>query len=325
MKKLLVSLILLPLSLSAKPLLGKNFRPGWSEGAFGYDVFHSVGNYNSSGDVQSLPAANSYWETTNFEFAGRYTFTHSLAMTIGANYLSSQAYLTNFSQSTGGLQTLRGAMEYRFDSTTADIGIEGVGLLSVYGVDQNSTKPLYGDGAHGVGGNLWFLQRYDNLQIHAKVGFLYRTAGLSSLLPYEVGAHWRFGDLLLGAVGEGAWSLGQDQESDVYRTSLLNRTSAGSMNFRSANPNFNFIDLQAKWYATNQFSVTGGVGTTWMGRNYAQGNRYFLGIDILWQVYRQNVEKSPLKNIIPTAPKTRKAPPAAPLYEEEDYEKQLGQ
>ncbi|MEY4617230.1 MAG: hypothetical protein RJB66_2190 [Pseudomonadota bacterium] len=290
----------------------------------GYDTFHSVGNYTANGDIQSLPTANSFWQTTNLDFAGRYTFDHSWALTAGVNHTTAHTSLGNFSQTQSGMQSVRGSFEYRFDYPGADIGLEGIGLVSILSIDQGSTKPIYGDGAHGFGGNLWFLQKYDNIQVQAKGGFLYRSSGLSSLIPYEIGAHWRTGDLLLGAVGEGAWSAGPDQESELVRASFLSRTSAGSMNFRSFNPSYHFIDFQAKWNATNQFSITGGLGTTWMGKNFSQGNRYFLGINILWQVIRQSVEKSPLKNIIVKPPKAQKNPDSGPLYQEEDYEKQLG-
>lgn len=328
MKKLLVILILSPLTLSAKPRLGKFFRPWWSETILQYDVFHSVGNYDANGNSQSLPSSNSFWETTNFDFAGRYVFSSNWAMTTGLNYVNAQTFITNISNTNGGIQTIHGGIEYKFDIDGFDLGVEGVGLFTPYSVDLNSTKPIYGDGAQAFGGNLWMQQRFDSFYWHAKAGYLYRSEGLSSLLPYELGLHWRLGSLAIGAIAEGAWSLTADVETDLTRTSFLNRSSAGSLHFRSANPNSNMLDLQAKWNVTNQFALVAGGGTTLMGKNSSHGNHVFLAVDILWQVFTNEVEPSPLKNIAPPpkpskSHKSNKKEDKGPLFEEEDYQKQL--
>ena len=323
MNKLLVILILSPLTLLAKPSLGKFFRPGWSETAFSYETFHSIGNYDANGNLQSLPASNSFFKTEQLNLAGRYIFTPHWAFSAGLSHVNAQSYVTNFSQSNGGLQNVHGSLEYRFELPSFDLGVAAEGLASLYRADEQSSKPLYGDGAHGFGGSLWFAKRTESFLWSGKFGYLYRSEGLSSVLPYELGVRWHWEALSLGAIGHGYWSALQDTSTDLQRHSLLNRNNAGSLHYRSANPSSSILDLEVRWNATEQFALVGGTGFTWSGRNASQGSRIFVGFNLAWQVIRPTIEKSPLKNVIVKPPKPGKKEPPSPLFKEENFHQEL--
>lgn len=325
MKVFLISLFV-SLGALAKPQLAKSFRPWWAENLLYYETFHTVGNYDSNGSLTSLPSSNSFWEFSAIDDSGRYTFNNNWAMTAGINYVRAQTTIGNNTSFNGGLQTLRGGLEYRFDIDFADFIVEGVGQYSIFQVDSSTTAPLYGDGAHGLGGNLWFIKKLGGFLLQGKAGYLYRTQGLSSLIPYQIGFFWRPGNWSLGALVDGFISSQADQESERFRNSFLAKTNAQSLYFRSANPNSNFLDLQAKWNPTSQFSVYGGVGKNFMGRNSSEGTRIFIGFDLVWQVFQPKIEKSPMKNIIPVTPKPHKTQHQeenTPLFQEEDYQKEL--
>lgn len=323
MIKLFFIAALIPYSAFAKPQLSKTFRPWWTESLIQYDTFHSIGNYNSNGSLESLPSANSFWETTTLDYSGRYVFSPSFAMTAGINHVQTQANVSTTTKNNEGVQTLRGGIEYQLNTSLIDFVIEGVGNLSVYQVEASSTKPVYGDGAHSFGGNIWIVKKLGNLQWYGKAGYLYRTEGLSSLIPYQAGLNWRFGSWVLGAAAEGSWSVGQDSETESARKTFLNRTSVGSFNYRSYRPNTNVLDFQAKWNVTNQFGLIGGLGSTFLGRNTSDGSHFFVGLDIHWQVYQQPTENTPLRNAIVKPPKASDKKASDPLFKEEDYNQEL--
>lgn len=323
MNKLALIALLTPLIASAKPHLSKAFRPWWTESLVHYDIFHSVGNYNSTGSPESLPSANSFWETSTFDYTGRYVFNSRWAMTAGINYVQAQANVSTTTKTNGGFQTLRGGLEHKLETSLADFVIEGVANLSAYQVESNSTKPVYGDGAHSFGGNIWLIKKLGNLQWYGKAGYLYRTEGLSGLIPYEAGLNCRVGNWVLSASAEGTGSVGQDAEDELTRITFLKRTSVGSFNYRSSNPNTNSLDLQAKWNVTNQFGFLGGLGNTFLGRNSSDGTHIFLGLDIHWQVYQQPIENNPLKNATVKPRRDSEKNSSDPLFKEEDYNQQL--
>jgi hypothetical protein len=224
----------------------------------------------------------------------------------------------------GGLQTFQGALEYKLNVEFAEMVLAVEGRGSLLSVNQNSTSPIYGDGAHSAGGSVWIGKDFGYFHGYGKAGFLHRTEGLSSLLPYRLGLDWRWEKLTLGAVAEGEISLGADAEGDSYRQALLNRSNVGSLHFRSANPISNTVDVQAKWNATSQFAIFGGIGTTMKGRNSSEGSRYFLGFDLQWQVFQQPIEAPPFRNIVPkSAPKPTVPEDKTPLFKEEDYRHKL--
>jgi hypothetical protein len=315
--------LLWPHFSSAKTQTIKAFRPWWSESLFQYETFHSIGNYDSAGRLESLPSSNSFWETSTLDYAHRYVFSRHFAMTAGINYVQVQGNVGQATKYNSGFQTLKGGIEYKLEADFADFLFEGTAGLALFRPNSSSTSPLYGDGAHSLGTNLWILKKMGGLQWLAKAGVLYRTEGLSSLLPYQLGVHWPVGNWLLGAVFDGATSITTDSQDETDRTNYLRRTSVGSLNYRSANPTANFLDLQFKWNATKQFALTGGVGNSLLGYSSADGRRIFVGVDIQWQVYLQPTEPMPFKNAVPKPSKPAIKEADTPLYQEEDLQQDL--
>jgi hypothetical protein len=323
MIKLSIVLLLSYSAAFAKPQLNKSFRPWWNESLFYYDTYHSIGNFNATGNPESLPSSNSFWEKTSFEYANRYVYNRTWAMTASINHVQAQSSIATNTKFNGGFQTLKGGVEYKLDSEVADFILEGVGHWSLFAVDPNSIKPVYGDGSHALGGNFCFQKRISSLFWGGKLGFLYRTEGLSSLVPYQLGLGLRFGNLHLSGTIDGSISVGQDQETTANRHNFLNRTNAGSLHYRSANPNSNSVDFQAKWNVTNQFGFIGGVGNNFLGKNSSDGAHYFVGLDVRWQVYQQPTESNPLKNAVSKPPKPIQKEEKSPLYYEEDFTRDL--
>ena len=292
-------LVIYPVA-KAKPQLSKSFRPYWVETLFQFENYYSTGNYNTSGKAVNLPSSNSFWASTGFDFAGRYVFSHRLAATTSLNHISAQANQATITRYNSGFQTLKGGIEYKIPTSYADYVAEGVIQLSLYKPNENTDLPLYGDGAQALGGNFSILQKFNALYWHGKAGLLFRSDGLSSLFPYQIGLHWKINSWTFSSVLEGAWSISPDTIGDTKRTNYLRRSNAGSMIYRSANPNSNFLDFQLKYDVTNQFGFNGGIGSSLFGRNSSNGNRYYVGIDIHWQPILTPSSKTPLKNTMPS-------------------------
>lgn len=307
----------------AKPQLSKVFRPFWTESLFQYDVYHSIGNYSSGGNIESLPNSNSFWETSSIEYNGRYVFNQNWALTAGINQVQANAVIANSSKTNGGPQAIKGSVEYKFNNSSFDLVLEGLGLFSLFHPSLDSIKPVYGDGAHHFGGNVYLIKRFNNTLLDSKIGFLYRTEGLSKLIPYSLGLNWKLRSITLGAQLDGFISALPDNESESYRNTYLVKTSGGSLNYRSANPNSNTLDFQAKWNITRQFSFTGGIGSNLIGKNSSSGAHYFIGMDIQWQVYQQSTPSTPLKNIIFKSNKVPNKNNQEPLFKEEDFNQDL--
>lgn len=290
--------------LIAKPQLSKSFRPQWLETLFLYENYFSTSNYNTSGQAVSLPSSGSFWASSTFDFSSRYVFSHRLAATGGLNFINTQANQATITRYNGGFQTLKGGLEYKIPATFADFIIEGVLQASLYKPNESSQNPLYGDGAHAMGGNFWMLQRFGAFYWHGKAGLLFRSEGLSGLFPYQVGLHWRTKAWTLSSLLDGAWSLTADTVGDTKRNNFLRRSNAGSMIYRSANPNTNILNLQFKYDVTNQFGFNGGISSTLFGRNSSNGTSYFVGVDIHWQPISITSGKAPFKNAVPSKSST---------------------
>lgn len=304
--KIMISLLFLGSGspLFAKPQLSKSFRPQWLETLFLYENYSSTSNYNTAGQAVGLPSSGSFWASSVFDFSSRYVFSHRLAATGGLNLVNTQANQATITRYNSGFQTLRGGLEYKIPATFADFIIEGVMLASLYKPNEASQKPLYGDGAHALGGNLWMLQKFNAIYWHWKAGLLFRSDGLSGLFPYQVGLHWRTGSWTLSTLLDGAWSLTADTVGDTKRNNFLRRSNAGSMIYRSANPNTNILNLQFKYDVTNQFGFNGGISSTLFGRNSSNGTSYFVGVDIHWQPIAITSGKAPFKNTVPSKSST---------------------
>lgn len=288
-----------------------------------YEVYHSAGNYSSAGRLESLPTSNSFWEATPYTFDGRYAFSPTMAMTAGVNYVQVQSNIANTTKQNAGFQTLQLGLEYKLTSQVIEVIAEGVGQLAMFSVDESSTRPVYGDGAHAIGGNLWLIKRWGPIQLKGRGGFLFRTDGLSGLIPYQLGAAWRIKNWTLGVMTEGAWSTMNDSEGENKRTAFLTRANGGSLHYRSANPSPNIIDVQARWDLTNQFSFVGGMGNNFTGRNSSDGARYFVGMDLRWQVFQPRVDQPILRNALPPRPKPSTTDDSTPLYQEEDLNQNI--
>lgn len=284
----------------ANPQLSKSFRPQWLETLFQYENYYSTSNYNNTGQAVNLPSSGGFWVASEFDFSTRYAFSHRLAATGELNFVNAQANQATITRYNSGLQTLKGGIEYKIPASFADFVIEGVAQFSLYKPDEASQNPLYGDGAHAMGGNFWMLQKFDAFYWHWKAGLLFRSDGLSGLFPYQVGFHWKTGSWTLSTLLEGAWSLTADTVGDTRRNNFLRRRNAGSMVYRSANPNSNKMYLQFKYDATNQFGFNGGIGSTLFGRNSSNGTSYFVGVDIHWQPIAITSGKAPFKNAVPS-------------------------
>jgi len=284
----------------AKPQLSKAFRPQWFETLVSYENYFSVSNYSSSGHSVALPSSGSFWSSSGFDFSSRYAFSYRLAATAGLNYITAQASQANVTRFNGGMQTLKGGVEYKIPTSYADFVAEGVVHASLYQPNENSTRPLYGDGAQVIGGHFWMLQRVGQLFWHGRAGLLFRSDGLSSLLPYQLGLHWRPGSWTFSSILEGSWSLLSDTAGDTQRNNYLRRSNVGSMIYRSANPITHSLDLQIKYDITQQFGFLGGMGMSLWGRNSSEGSRYFFAMDIHWPPVSIITNKNPLKNTLPS-------------------------
>ncbi len=298
-----------PEKSEGKPQVGKSFRPHTAESLVQYNSFHSIANYNSNGKYESLPGVSSFWNSSSFDFAGRYVFDHDFAMNMTLNYNQVEANVGDLTKYSSSLQTLKIGMEKKIDSSVADFILEGVGQVSLLNINESSVRPPAGDGAHGFGGNIWILQRlWSTIYWHGKAGVLFRSEGLSGLAPYQLGLHGQIGSLTLSSILDGYFSLTPDSSTQAKRTTYLNKSSVGSYNYRSYNPNALYLDLQAQWQVTEQFGLNGGFGRTLFGKNSSHGTQFFIGVDIQWQTSQTFKPHNPFKNTMPSKSSKPKEP-----------------
>lgn len=285
MSKLIVFLLILPLPSLAKVQFTKSFRPYWAEATLGYERYLSIENLDDSGNRQPLPYSNSFWSTGTLDFEGRYVLSSNLALRGALVRRSVQANIGQTTRYAEGLESVSGALDYRLHHSSWDLGLEALSQLSLFSVPSKGTTPLLGDGAHVLGGFLWIQSNEGLWRIFARGGFLYRSEGLSALVPYELNliAHWNA--LVLRGGLSGSWSILSDQDTDAFRTNYLQQVDAGSFDFRSANPTIHRWSLQAEWWATKQFQIFGGMSQPYSGVHSSFGSRLFLGANIQWQVF----------------------------------------
>lgn len=295
-----ISFILFNLS-HAKPQLSKSFRPFSAESLIQYSSYHSVANYNFLSQYESLSGTRSFWNSTGFDASGRYVFSSDYALNLNLNYNQVEANVGERTKYNSSLQTIKFGLEKKLSSTFADFILEGVGQLSLFKVNESSTRPLVGDGAHGLGGNIWVLQRvWSTIYWHAKAGLLFRSDNLSSLSPYQFGLHGQIGTLTLSSIIDGYFSIISDSTNISKRTTYLNKSNVGSLQYRSYNPNSLSLDLQAQWQVTDQFGLNGGFGRTLYGVNSSHGSQFFVGVDFHWQTSPRFKNANPFKNTLPS-------------------------
>lgn len=314
-RSLILGLFCLPLGAQAESLLAQKWKPHWAELQFQYGRFHSTANFNSEGQIQGLTGMNAAWTNTQLLTDGRYYFSDNFALKSGLSFSSSQREGNNNAVTTAGLQNIYGGMEILIRSKYLDILLEGFGSVSLFQANQNATAPLLGDGAHTVGGRLWTLIPTPFFEINAAGGYLYRTDGLSQLVPYYLGIQIPMDSLTLKMAIDGSWTVGPDAEPDAYRFALTNQANGGSLAFRSPNPSSTEVIFSGELKATEQFSFYGGLSSSVAGANSANGTRFFVGLNLIWQTMSsepkadypwQNPSASRTQEIAPTKADTPK-------------------
>ena len=142
----------------------------------------------------------------------------------------------------------------------------------LWSVNEDADQPLIGEGAGQYNLGLWAIAKTKPVQPFGYLGFTYRDAGRSSLLPYAVGAHLQVRQWWAEASWYGQFTVMEDADTQnrAMRDYFVNRVDAGSYRFYAVNPTLHNLQLQTG-FQFGPFGLLAGFSTSMMGNNAADG------------------------------------------------------
>ena len=267
------------------------YKPFWPHRFDMYlesQYFKTDSNFDIDGNKQSLGAdlanPDGYsFQSINLQTVARYLFFHDLGIYSGINFGNVESH-NPLNTGTNSL------LNYLIIG--ADYQIVKEGALSLYGdvsywlsnesIDINTNDAITSNGASEFKTIVVGVADLGKFKNFVKLGYAYRTAGLSSLVHYGAGAELSVKKFAIGTSVDGLSSVTDDQNTDrpELRDLVTDRVNAGSRRYYSVNPNQLEIELYFSYRIdpSLKFKISG--GSSILGANSANG--YFAGLALNW-------------------------------------------
>jgi hypothetical protein len=251
----------------------KPFVAGRFDSYLGADYFSTNANYDSNGSKQNLISGASLTNIST-ETGIRYLFLDKLGI--------STAITFNNVSTNNGVQS-RSKTDLTYYSLGADLEIyntyswsfylDGVYKIANEQIDLTSDDAIASDAASEalVSGVATF--QNEDWRFYGKVGYGYRTEGLSGLLRYGIGGDYALGNFKIGLNFPGYTSVQDDEKTDtpIQRDVITTKVNAGSRRYYAINPNLLEGQLYATYNWSKDFQVKIYGGSTITGSNSAEG------------------------------------------------------
>ncbi|MEK6628893.1 MAG: hypothetical protein AABY53_09725 [Bdellovibrionota bacterium] len=254
--------------------------------------FKTSSNFGRSGEKQALPA-NSSLQAVNLQTAARYVLFNDTGIFGGLNFGNVESNNGITARTNSRLTNISAGLDYQIvQSSSWSLFTEVAYVYSNERIDLNQDSALASDGASEFAAQLVGIIRSQNFRNFARIGYDYRTEGLSHLLLYGFGSEYLIGDSSAGVEFAGLSSVKDDQQTNtpLIRETLTSRVNAGSKKYFSINPNSLETHLYYSYAFNPDLSFKLSLGTTIVGSNSADGN--FVGLAFNWGFGGETVRNS---------------------------------
>jgi hypothetical protein len=309
-------------SVALGPFAGPNYKVyklGYLEGGLQLERFYSDANFDDKGKESSLGTNyTNYLRSYDYTYSVRLAYTKNFALSGGFIARSVDSDDGTLVRSRTGIGEIYLGADYRWllGETEAIIDYRIAYSPFVVPNSESTEHPIWGDGANSSQGLLILQRKFDSLMIYAFGGYNYRDNGLSDYYPLGFGLQKAVAGWIVG--GETKLALLGDKDvhytpDNSERHDQLKQVNAGSLKYYSTNPEWVSIELNFKYRLTTQFAFNGGGGTILKGFNVADGNFFYLGLQLQWPVFLQEItgqaevqKKEPY--FVPDTPTFKKKP-----------------
>jgi hypothetical protein len=285
-------------SLAVGPFAGPNYKVyklGYLEGSFQMERFLTEANFDNKGNTTSLGTTyTNYLRSYDYTYKGRLTYTSNFALSGGINTRSVDTDNGLLVRSRTGVGEVFLGADYRWQLGETDIILDYKATYSPYRTPDadNTDHPIWGDSANSAQTILILQRKFGTVLGYGFGGYNYRDNGLSDYYILGLGTQWALGGWVIG--GELKGSLLGDP--DIYYSSeksgrhdQLKDVNAGSFKYYSTNPEWISAEFNFKYRLTTQFAFNAGGGTIFKGYNIADGNFWYLGLQLQWPVFMQEL------------------------------------
>lgn len=260
----------------------KPFAAGRFDSYLGAEYFSSSANYDSNGTKQNLITGASF-SNISTEMSARYLFWDKFGIYTGLLF-------NNVQTSNGIRDRANSALAYYsfgadlqvFHSYNWSVYIDGNYKMANEEINITGDDAIASDGANEAIISGVVIYQNEPWRMFGKVGYDYRTEGLSSLVRYGIGGDYAFGSFKLGLDLTG-YSTVQDDEktaTSIDRDLVTTRVNGGSRRYYAVNPNSLDAQLYGIYNFGKDFAVKVYAGNTVMGSNSAEG--YTAGVTLNW-------------------------------------------
>jgi hypothetical protein len=267
---LFVSLMVLPLSLSARENFKEYRRDQW-DFDLGTDYFYSNANHvDYSSGRQNLDSGHLYQLIDSY-FRTRFVPKRSMSYFAWANVANVESKNGTYVRTNSVFSQAGFGLDFQMYSGAFDLIPELAAVFPLQKLDPTSDIVAANEGVMEFQTRVNLQKDLRLMQIYSWLGFNYRGEGRSYLMPWGVGLRLNTGSFRWGAELFGFTSVSDDTNNDVVRKTYIDNVQGGSLKFYSKNPAL--IDSQAYvfWKMTKAFSIQANGGLTVAGVNTAAG------------------------------------------------------
>lgn len=247
-------------------------------------MFNTKSNYNSKGNEQDLTTGRSY-KLMGARLWGSYDWDERLRAIVSTGFAqatSSNGGLTTTGERTGsGLTDVE--MKAYWESGFRPWVFRPYARFSfpVQRVALSTRTPIYAEGAMEFEGGARLAYDWQGLTPYLETGIRYMDEGRASLLPWHLGAQYKYSFMLAGAELYGQEVLKKDSKSDDPRDKVLvtDYSNGGSLKFYSVDPSYYEVRVFVGADLLNHLMLRGGFGQTFRGQNSAAGQTFLFSLE----------------------------------------------
>ena len=247
---------------------------------FDFKYFKTDSNFNADGQKDNLlPGYN--FTNLNLNSNLRWQLNSNWAAVGGFNTSSSESNDYAFSRKNSLINKINFGAEYLFIN---DLWIRWIARLNyihaVEKIDMASDVVLTSNADNEFNPEILVnIDFEDGIYSFARIGFISRSNGLSSLATYGLGSEIRFSEFGIGASVLGELTIKNDDYSQrsSFRDNYNLKVNAGSKMFNSINPNSNVLEFNFNFLMSQKALLKFYVGSPLIGSNTAAG--YYAGLN----------------------------------------------
>lgn len=234
--------------------------------------FRSEANYASFGSsTQSLPQSNHY-QLLDVTIESRYIPQPTWSMFVFGNIGNAESNDVVAKRTNSSFNQMGAGFDFLIYSGSFQFVPEILLVMPFEHIEPASDTVANSEGVIEVRSRLIAQMDFRTWRGYGWLGFNYRGEGRSFLMPYGLGAQFKFERFHFGAEILGYQSVTDDSKgNEALRTGYINGVNAGSLKFYSAEPSLVNSQIYLNWLVSKKWTVQVNGGMTLAGANSAAG------------------------------------------------------